>query len=288
MAIHEPKDCPTETLKAAEAIHAADALLITAGAGMGVDSGLPDFRGKEGFWRAYPAIAQRGIAFEEMANPDWFHRDPKLAWAFYGHRLNLYRDTKPHAGFQQLLNLGNHKPGGYFVVTSNVDGQFQQAGFAESNLEECHGSIHHFQCTQGCGAEIWDGNNLEVQVDEHAFQAIGNLPNCAMCGAIARPNILMFNDWGWDGIRTQDQENRLERWLKGLTISHKRLTILEIGAGLSVPTIRMRSERYATLFDAVLVRINPRDYHVPSKKHVAVKAGGLAGINSIMQALPQS
>jgi len=57
---------------AAEAIKAADALLVTAGAGMGVDSGLPDFLGTKGFWRAYPVIAKLGLSFEEMANPAWF------------------------------------------------------------------------------------------------------------------------------------------------------------------------------------------------------------------------
>jgi NAD-dependent SIR2 family protein deacetylase len=45
--------------KAAAAVQGEDALLVTAGAGMGVDSGLPDFRGTQGFWRAYPVIDQR-------------------------------------------------------------------------------------------------------------------------------------------------------------------------------------------------------------------------------------
>src|SRR5687768_6901573 len=102
---------------AARAIDVADALLICAGAGMGVDSGLPDFRGPEGFWRAYPAIAKLGLRFEEMANPRWFKRDPALAWGFYGHRLNLYRATQPHLGYDTLLRWGSTKPGGYFVFT---------------------------------------------------------------------------------------------------------------------------------------------------------------------------
>ena len=75
--------------QAAKAILAADARLIGAGAGMGVDSGLPDFRGPEGFWRAYPAF--RGRRFEEMSNPVWFQRDPEQAWGFFGQRLNLHR-----------------------------------------------------------------------------------------------------------------------------------------------------------------------------------------------------
>src|SRR3974390_2055814 len=101
--------------RAAQAIAGADAVLMCAGAGMGVDSGLPDFRGTEGFWRAYPVISKLGLSFEEMANPKWFETDPHLAWAFYGHRLNLYRRTPPHEGFVRLLEIGSSKPGSYFV-----------------------------------------------------------------------------------------------------------------------------------------------------------------------------
>ena len=84
----------TKIVQVKEALHSSEALLIGAGAGMGVDSGLPDFRGKEGFWKAYPPLAKLGIRFEEMANPKWFQDDPDLAWGFYGHRLHQYRNTK--------------------------------------------------------------------------------------------------------------------------------------------------------------------------------------------------
>ena len=95
----EDLDIETRLVRAAEAIRNADALLIAAGAGMGVDSVLPDFRGPEGFWRAYPLFRRLGRRFEEMSNPAWFVADPELAWGFFGHRLNLYRSTEPHAGF---------------------------------------------------------------------------------------------------------------------------------------------------------------------------------------------
>ena len=58
----------SDTLReVAELIRQADGLLIGAGAGMGVDSGLPDFRGKEGFWKAYPAFANMGVEFVGVA-----------------------------------------------------------------------------------------------------------------------------------------------------------------------------------------------------------------------------
>src|SRR4051812_7923509 len=89
--------------RAAFALRDAQALLVTAGAGMGVDSGLPDFRGDEGFWNAYPPFRALGLSFVDLAQPSWFEDDPALAWGFYGHRLELYRRTVPHAGFARLL-----------------------------------------------------------------------------------------------------------------------------------------------------------------------------------------
>ncbi len=82
--------------KAADIITGADCLVIASGAGMGVDSGLPDFRGNEGFWQAYPALAKAHLDFMEVASPQTFERDPLLAWGFYGHRLKLYRNIRPH------------------------------------------------------------------------------------------------------------------------------------------------------------------------------------------------
>ena len=82
--------------QAAEYIHRADALIITAGAGIGIDSGLPDFRGINGFWQAFPPLRHLGKNFQNMATPALFRTDPHLAWGFYGWRLNSYRHTQPH------------------------------------------------------------------------------------------------------------------------------------------------------------------------------------------------
>ena len=47
-------------------------ILITAGAGFGIDSGLPDFRGPNGFWKAYPQFESTGMKFSDAANPMYF------------------------------------------------------------------------------------------------------------------------------------------------------------------------------------------------------------------------
>src|SRR5438067_12692126 len=93
--------------QAVAAITRADALLIGAGAGMGVDSGLPDFRGDQGFWNSYPPYQKLGLDFISLADPRWFRDDPTLAWGFYGHRLDLYRNTSPPDGVHMLRRWGD-------------------------------------------------------------------------------------------------------------------------------------------------------------------------------------
>jgi len=271
--------------RAAAALNDAGALLIAAGAGMGVDSGLPDFRGDRGFWKAYPAIARLGKSFVEMANPRWFHTDPGLAWAFYGHRLNLYRATRPHEGFRSLLEICRTMPGKYFVFTSNVDGHFQAAGFEEDRIEECHGSIHHFQCSKPCGDHIWDAHGIEIHVDEDAFLAMDPLPRCPRCGGYARPNILMFGDWSWNPERTHRQGERMRRWLLEVSDARRKLAIVELGAGTAVATVRYQSEHLAARFKGTLIRINPRDHQVPGPSHVSIPLGAAEGVRRIVEAL---
>ncbi|MES0491965.1 MAG: Sir2 family NAD-dependent protein deacetylase [Leptospirales bacterium] len=273
--------------RAAKAIEDSGALVITAGAGIGVDSGLPDFRGNEGFWKAYPPIAKLGISFSEMANPSWFKSDPGLAWAFYGHRLNLYRKTTPHKGFDQLLEMAQEKQSQYFIFTSNVDGQFQKAGFSDARIEECHGSIHHFQCTENCSDDIWGAKNTNIRIDEGAFKALEPLPVCTSCGALARPNILMFSDWEWIPQRSLNQAEHLDTWLANLQSQNTTIAIIELGAGSSIPTVRRRSEQLATRTRAQLIRINPRDYQVP-QSHISVPLAASEGIDRIYRKIKEN
>jgi NAD-dependent SIR2 family protein deacetylase len=257
---------------AARALASADALLIGAGAGMGVDSGLPDFRGPEGFWKAYPPF--RGRRFSDLSTPHWFETDPALAWGFFGHRLNLYRDAAPHAGFAILRRWGEAMPLGYFVFTSNVDGQFQKAGFPADRVVERHGSIHHLQCTGRCGRTIWPADAVCVEVDEATIRARSQPPACPDCGVVARPNILMFSDWEWDHQRCAEQQVRYGDWLR--EVRGRRVVAVELGAGLAIPTVRAECETRAQ----VLIRVNPREADTPSGG-IAVPLGALEALGEI-------
>ncbi|BCR04569.1 NAD-dependent protein deacetylase [Desulfuromonas versatilis] len=266
--------------RAAEALGSARALVITSGAGMGVDSGLPDFRGNQGFWNAYPMYERLGISFIDAANPAHFERDPAWGWGFYGHRTNLYRQTVPHRGFGMLLEWADRFGLETFVVTSNVDGQFQKAGYAEDQILEVHGSIHHLQCLKPCSDDIWD-NREQIPVDLETMRA-GQLPKCRRCGGIARPNILMFGDYSWLPNRTRGQEMRFDLFVDQHRDSP--MLVIEMGAGTAIPTIRYLSERLGSRKNSRVVRINPREPMIGAP-HLAIPCGALEGLQGIARHL---
>ncbi|AYY96571.1 NAD-dependent protein deacetylase [Burkholderia multivorans] len=258
---------------AVAALSRADALLVTAGAGIGVDSGLPDFRGTDGFWRAYPALRHERFEFHEIASPQAFRARPQLAWGFYGHRLALYRSTVPHAGFAILRRWIDAMPNGGFVLTSNVDGQFQKAGFDPARIVEIHGSIHALQCLRPCSDDTWDAAPFIPAVDEATCRLVGEPPRCPHCGGLARPNILMFGDAGWLGARYAEQERALQQWIA----QAGRVAVVEIGAGTAIPTVRMLSEQLG----ADVIRINAREAHARRADVIGLKGGALATLNAL-------
>ena len=257
-------------------IKEADAIIITAGAGMGVDSGLPDFRGDAGMWKAYPALGEKKISFSSIANPAAFANNPELAWAFYGHRYDLYKSTVPHEGFQMLLDLCKEKD--HFVVTSNVDGQFQKAGFSEDKVYEIHGRIHTFQCTN-CNA-VWQPDLEGFGVDPNTLEFTSEMPKCD-CGSLARPNIMMFGDYGYNSEISSKQEDKFNDFMHKHDKGNK-IVIIEIGAGTAIPSIRHMGEFISEKVDgATLVRINPREAFGPEGT-ISVEKGGVEGLKEIL------
>jgi NAD-dependent SIR2 family protein deacetylase len=258
-------------------IREADALIIGAGAGIGVDSGLPDFRGEHGFWKAYPALGRAQISFHEIACPDAFEKNPRLAWGFYGHRLQLYRETVPHEGFAILREIVATLPQGTFVFTSNVDGQFHKAGFDAARIVECHGSIHYLQCLDACTPEIWPADEFEPEIDADQCRLVSDLPRCPACGGLARPNVLMFGDWHWLQMREMRQAKALAQWAGRV----ERPVVIELGAGTDIPSVRAFCERQRR----PLIRINPREPGLGNRAGVGLAMGALEAMRGIREAL---
>ena len=116
-----------------------------------------------------------------------------------------------------------------------------------------------------------------MTVDPASFRARPPLPSCPRCGALARPNILMFGDGGWDPERSHAQSLRFARFLETTAAG---LCVIECGAGTAIPTVRYTSERAAARREGTLVRINQREPEVPPG-HVGLAMGALAALTRI-------
>jgi NAD-dependent SIR2 family protein deacetylase len=237
-----------------------DGIVILAGAGMGVDAGIPDFRGKNGIWTA------EKDAFIKYATASSFHTNPLDAWNFYINRFLMYRELEPHKGYYDLLGLEKD----IFVVTSNVDGHFIKSGYDRDKLYEIHGNLEYIQCSMRCCRETQpmpEFNSLLTHIDE--------IPVCPKCWEVSRPQVMMFNDPWFVTDNVNDQSMKYIDWQK----DKKRILGIEIGAGLTVPSIRMFGEERTDR----LIRINPNDYQVSRQNDISIPLGALEGIELVIK-----
>ncbi|HDR0612607.1 SIR2 family NAD-dependent protein deacylase [Pasteurella multocida] len=274
----------TDLQIAADYIKQADGILITAGAGMSVDSGLPDFRSVGGFWNAYPPLASLNLDFQTFATPLSFDLYPQLMYWFWGHRLHQYRRATPHQGYQILQRWAAQKARGYFVFTSNVDGHFQKAGFDEGRVYEVHGTIERMQCIKNCRDISWSARHFHPEVDEENHRIISDIPRCPDCDAQVRQNVLMFDDWCYSDTYQEIKRLKLETWLK--TVDN--LVVIELGAGKTVPTVRRFGERIAKMKKGSFIRINPQESGVICKtKFLGLKMTALDALLALDEVLQQ-
>ena len=233
-------------------------LVVTAGTGMCVDSNIGDIFSTT-FWATHDPLVMRGLKFEHCANLKNFGDDPGFSWGFYSHLYRLYTGSSPHEGYGVLKQWAQAAKYGYFAFTSNVDGHFQKAGFPDDRVIECHGSIMNLQCLQNCTEDIWPLASLDLTMDPATWVAEPPLPECRNCGGLARPNLMMFRDWGWLDFRTDAKEKVFRRELAQLKRHDDfRLCVVEVGAGIRIPTVRDFSEGLLQQFhEAKLIRINP-------------------------------
>ena len=267
---------------AAEIIKNADILLVAAGAGMSVDSGLPDYRSTSGLWNKFPLYKRLRKDYAAMATPRGFEEDLEFTWGFFAYSLNLYRSTTPHAGYDILKKICGRYPQSYFVITTNVDGHFLKAGFPAEKLHECHGTIHKLQCIHACDRKVWSADNLTIQVDEETMRVSSPVPHCPMCGAVARPNIFMFGDhensYVWE--EAQPAADRFSAWFE--ENKNKKLVVLEIGSGTGAPGLRAHCEEFCSQStDSTLIRINLDDPETPRGNDIAIKAKALDALSEI-------
>lgn len=149
---------------AAELINKADGLIIAAGAGLGVDSGLPDYRTSKGLYTA-ACVAQGDVGeFAQMGSALYLDSDPMDFWRFQWWLYEQFLNATPHRGYANLLQMATSRPRGYVVYTSNVDQYFVRAGFSPDRVFECHGSMRCLQCARNCHYALYPLHSAYTEV----------------------------------------------------------------------------------------------------------------------------
>ena len=241
--------------RAAEAIRAAEGLVVMADAAIGSEAERAEFGGPEAFAQAYPPLARQNVGPEVLASPGIFAQDAALAWGYYGRRIERCRAGAPHEGFAVLRRWLEAKPQNGFVFTSCVDGGFQRGGFAEERIVECRGTLLHVQCAKPCCAATWPvPADLALAIDPETLRAGGAPPRCVRCGGMTRPNVLLAADEAWSSGRTLAQQVRFRAWQGSL--ARGRFAVIEISGG-GGPTVREAAAQLAAAGRVPLIRILP-------------------------------
>lgn len=275
--------------KAAQKIAEAKAIMVTAGAGMGVDSGLHIYRTQSDFLDAHPVARELNLSLPDLSNVNLFETNPHLAWGFYGQRWQMYRKARPHAGYQILWEFCIGKRYQYFVFTSNVDGHFLASGFDPNRVVEAHGTIACMQCLDTSKSkEVWKvPSKTKIKVNKQTMLAQDPLPMGPPGSehpTLARPALRFFNDKNWIDDPFKRKEEDMEAFLTKIKSKQKPFVVIEIGAGDRDPRIKVRSlgEALAKENDlCTLIRINTNseDVGVPNpEKNVAIQLPALTAL----------
>ena len=126
-------------------------IVVLTGAGVSAESGIPTFRGKEGYW----TIGAREYQPQELATHEAFEAMPWSVWAWYLYRRGVCRRAVPNPAHTALARLATGLPDRFALVTQNVDGLHRRAGSPDETTFPIHGDISLMRCANDCVPERW-------------------------------------------------------------------------------------------------------------------------------------
>ena len=227
-------DCLQRTKRLKEALEKADAVLIGAGAGLSTAAGMT-YSG-ERFERNFSDFARK-YGIQDMYSGGFYpYNSLEEYWTWWSRHIWVNRyDIAAGKPYMDLLNIVEDKD--YFVLTTNVDHQFQLAGFDKKRLFYTQGDYGLWQCSKACHDKTYDNEEtVRKMVSEQRGLKIPSelIPKCPVCGAPMTMNLRCDNsfvqDEGWYAAANRYQD--FIRRHKGMHI-----LFLELGVGANTPAI---------------------------------------------------
>ena len=244
-------------LEAKEALKKADAIIIGAGSGLSTAAGL-EYSGEK-FEKNFKEFIKK-YNFQDLYSASFYpFKTQEEKWAFWAKLIKLNRLNKPLELYKKLLDFVKNKE--YFVITTNVDGQFEIAGFKKEKIFAVQGDYEFIQCENACHNKLYNNKELVRKWLENTKDCkipSTLVPKCPICGKNMEMNLRKDANFVQDNNWYKQSEN-YEKFLNNN--QNKKLVLLEIGVGFNTPgIIRFPFEQmtYNNL-KTTLIRIN-KDY----------------------------
>jgi NAD-dependent SIR2 family protein deacetylase len=241
--------------KAARVFRNADKLVIGAGAGLSAAAGI-EYNGKRFTDNFKPFIEKYGM--KDLYTSSFYpFRTQEEKWAYWARHisLNLY-ETPVSKLYISLMELASSKD--YFVITTNVEGQFMKAGVEKLRFFEVQGNYGYFQCEKGCHDKLYYNKEIVAQmISETSDCRIPStlVPKCPVCCGNMDTNLRKDNYFVQDS-NWYTSENNYRKFISGA--SGKPTIFLELGVGFNTPGI-IRFPFEAMIrnnHNAILLRLN--------------------------------
>mgnify|MGYP003256159091 FL=1 len=215
-------------------IQTADAVVIGAGAGLSTAAGFT-YSGER--FQKYFADFIKKYHFKDMYSGGFYpFETPEEHWAYWSRYIDINRYMDVDNGtYKMLFDLVKNKD--YFVLTTNVDHQFQKAGFDKHRLFYTQGDYGLFQCSKPCHDKTYDNEEvIRRMVSGQKNMRIPSelVPKCPKCGKPMTVNLrcddTFVQDEGW--YQASERYSDFLRRHEGMHI-----LFLELGVGFNTPVI---------------------------------------------------
>jgi NAD-dependent deacetylase len=182
---------PVETL-IDEVVAADGRVVVLTGAGISAASGIPTFRGPEGYW----TVGSTVYTPMQMATRAMFSREPEWVWAWYLYRLGVCRAAEPNPAHHACVDLQSALGDRFLLITQNVDGLHLRAGSPLDRTFQVHGAIELMRCAAGCNRDLLPvPAGIEVtEPDTELSDRARELLTCPACEGWLRPHVLWFDE----------------------------------------------------------------------------------------------
>ena len=251
-------------------------IVVLTGAGISAESGIPTFRGEEGYWK----VGSRHYQPSELATRAAFSRMPSEIWSWYLYRRAVCRAAQPNRGHLALLELSQILGERFLLVTQNVDGLHLRVGHDGAHTYEIHGNIDFYRCWEDCSRERYrlPEDWLDFERQHRLSETQMAQLRCPGCGALGRPHVLWFDECYDEEIYRLESSRR----------AASRATLL-ISVGTSGATnLPMQMRNLALSVGAGLIDINPEANPFADTAHQWMRCSASEGLRRVLEAVKNS